>query len=271
MQQRRSRRPRRRRVLAAGAALAGSAGALVVGEAVWVVRRRLPSVVGMDASGFVPGGAGADRGPGRTLRMVILGDSTLTGPGLSSPEEIWVRQALADLDLPAPVEVVSLAVGGSRVADVRRRVPDALAVGPDVALVAVGSNDAIHGTPARRFAADLDDVLVSLLGPVPVVAVSNVGDLGNVARVPRPLKSVLRRRSRSICRQVEEVVSRHERAVLLDVTPSNPGFRDRGVFSADLFHPNRSGHALWATAARSGLHAAFCTLGEDHAARRTSS
>ena len=39
----------------------------------------------------------------------------------------------------------------------------------------------------------------------------------------------------------------------LDVTASNVGFRDRGVFAEDLFHPNEHGHALWAEAARPGL------------------
>ncbi len=60
--------------------------------------------------------------------------------------------------------------------------------------------------------------------------------------MPPPLNSVLGRRSRTICRRIEAVVSRHERAVLLDVTPTNEAFRDRSVFAPDLFHPARSGH-----------------------------
>ena len=63
--------------------------------------------VGIDASGRVHG-----RQDGPPLTMVVLGDSTSTGPGLTDPEDTWFRQALAELDLPRPVEVVSLAVGG---------------------------------------------------------------------------------------------------------------------------------------------------------------
>jgi lysophospholipase L1-like esterase len=218
----------------------------------WVVHRKLPSLDGHDASATVPGGNGD-----RPLRLVLLGDSTLTGPGLEGPHQVWLHRALAELELDIPVDVVSLAVGGSRVADVRRRVAEAIDERPDVVIVGVGSNDAIHGTPTRRFAVDLDGLIGDRLAEVPVVAVCNVGDLGNLARVPFPLTSVLRRRSATICRTIESVTARHPGAVLLDVTGSNLGFRDRSVFGADLFHPNDAGHALWASAAVPGLRSAL--------------
>lgn len=242
----------RRRALLPVAAVALAAPLGLLGEVVWVVRRRLPTLSGLDPSGVV---AGPQSQP--PIRLVVLGDSTLTGPGLRSPEEIWLRRALHELRLDQTVEVTSLAVGGSRVADVRRLIDKALAVEADVAVVAVGCNDAIHATPVRQFTRDLDLVVRRLLERFAVVAVSNVGDLGNLARVPRPLKSVLRRRSRLICRAVEAVVADHDRAVLLDVTPTNGAFRDRGVYAPDLFHPSHVGHSIWAEAAVPGLQQAL--------------
>lgn len=232
-----------RRIAARAATAVSIAVAVLVGEALWTVNRRLPPSVGIDASGRVHG-----LRDGPPLTLVVLGDSTSTGPGLTDPEEIWFRQALAELDLPRPVEVVSLAVGGSRASDVLERVDEAVAIHPDIALVAVGSNDAIHGTPSRRFSAQLDVLIDRLEAHVPVVAVTNIGDLGNIARVPPPLKSVLRTRSRMISRRIERVVEHHDHAVLLDVSPSNAGFRDIAVFGPDLFHPNAAGHSLWASA-----------------------
>ena len=41
------------------------------------------------------------------------------------------------------------------------------------------------------------------------------------------------------------------------VTVVDDHFRDRTVFAADLFHPARAGHALWAEAALPGLSAAL--------------
>lgn len=243
-----------RSALGAAAALGGAAIVTLAAQVVWVVRRDLPSLTGLDASGV--------HGPSDLphLHLVVLGDSTTTGPGVDAPEQIWLPRALDRLSLPAHVELTSLAVGGSRVADVRRRVPEVRALDPDGVVVAVGSNDAIHGTPPARFAQDLDAVVTELEQHARAVAVTNVGDLGNLARVPRPLNAVLRARSRAISRRAEAVVAAHERAVLLDVTSSDAEFRRGGVFAADLFHPNQAGHELWAAAALPSLGALLVEL-----------
>ncbi len=221
-------------------------------EVFWVGHRPLPELQNLDASGVVPGAT--DTSP---LRVVVLGDSTTTGPGLSSADKIWLRQALSELHLDRPIEVTSLAVSGSRVDDVAERLPEALTVGADVAIVAVGSNDALHGTPQRRFTERFNRVVESLCGAVPTVAVANIGDLGNIARIPPPLRTILRVRSRIICRAIEQVAASHGDVVLLDVTPSNAHFRDKALFAADLFHPNEAGHSIWADAALPGLRRAF--------------
>lgn len=238
------------------ALLATAAVAGVAAELAWTVHRPLPGLVGLDASGPVPG-----TGDGPPVRVVALGDSSLTGPGLTDPDAIWLRQALVALELDRPVDLTSLAVGGSRTADLTRRVPDAVALRPDVVVVAVGSNDVVHATPARQVVTRLDEVLRHLCAAVPVVAVANVGDLGNVARVRPPLETALRLRSRRVRMAIEAVVERHAAALLLDVTPADVAFRDPTVFAPDLFHPGAEGHARWAEAAQPGLREAFARVG----------
>ncbi|MFZ1439531.1 MAG: hypothetical protein WAS75_10490, partial [Candidatus Microthrix subdominans] len=100
--------------VATGTALTG-AGAGLVAELVWAGRRPLPEFPDVDASGVVPASAPSDEPP---LSVVLLGDSTLTGPGLDAPQDIWLRQAIRRLRLGRAVRVDSLAVGGSRVSDV---------------------------------------------------------------------------------------------------------------------------------------------------------
>ncbi|MGB6057649.1 MAG: SGNH/GDSL hydrolase family protein [Microthrixaceae bacterium] len=241
---------------ASKAAVAAAATSVATGvlamEVYWTSHRPLPSLEDLDASGIVPGAMGQV-----PLKVVVLGDSTTTGPGLSSADQIWLRQALTELHLDRPIEVISLAVGGSRVENVYRRLPEALDADADVAIVAVGSNDALHGTPQRRFTERLDQVVTALGSSVPTVAVANIGDLGNIARIPPPLRSILRVRSRIICRAIERVAAAHDQVVLLDVTPSNLHFRDKTIFAEDLFHPNAEGHSYWANAALPGLRKAF--------------
>ncbi len=240
-----------RRPVAAGVAtMCAALVATLVGEAVWVVRRALPTQVEPERSplpmieGDTP------------LRVVALGDSTLTGPGLEHDRHIWLHQALDRLGHHRPIELVSLAVGGSRIVDVIERIPDTLDLQPDVVVVAVGSNDVLHGTPVRRVRAGLHRLLAGLLDGVPVVAVANVGNLGNIARVPKPLKSVVRLRALAVCSAIERVVAAHDHAVLLDVRPADHVFRDRSVYTPDLFHPSEIGHSAWADAALAGLRRA---------------
>lgn len=249
--------------VATGAALTG-AGAGLVAELVWAGRRPLPEFPDVDASGVVPAAAPSDESP---VRVVVMGDSTLTGPGLDTPKDIWLRQAIRRLRLDRAVQVDSLAVGGSRVSDVASRVGEAAALQPDLAVVAVGSNDLIRGAPVQAVAHELGSVIDSLLEAAPVVAAANVGDLGNILRFPPPLNAVLRVRSRQAVRAIGAIVERRRRAVLLDVTRSNPAFRDPGVFVADRFHPNAAGHAAWANSALPGLREAFERVAPGRGAR----
>jgi lysophospholipase L1-like esterase len=248
--------------------------AALVTEVLWVAHRPLPSFAGLDASGTIPttssGGGPLELAAGEPLTIVALGDSTLTGPGLSAAGHVWVRAALAQLD--HPIEYVSLAVGGSRVADVLQQVDTAIDREPDLVVVAVGANDAIHGTPRRVFRRRFEELVGRLADGVPTVAVANIGDLGNIARVPSPLRSVLRWRSAATCSIIESVVADRDSVELLDVTSADRVFRDRSVFTADLFHPGPVGHAAWAEAALPGLRRAvsrsFARLDAPPAPRR---
>lgn len=239
----------------AATAMTVMAGLTLTAEVLWAAHRRLPRCDEVDATGVL----GADLG-GTAVRVVVLGDSTLTGPGLTSADDLWIRRALSALDLGRPIELVSFAVGGSRVGDVHRRLEEALAVDADAAILAVGANDAIHGTPTRQFIVDYEAMLTDLLDRVPVAAVTNVGDLGNIARFPRPLRQLVRRRGRTFGRIVEQAVERHERAVLLDITPSDQFFCDRTLFGPDMFHPTSDGHSRWAEAVAPGLLLALSGL-----------
>ena len=87
----------------------------------------LPHFEDLDAGGTYGDPAGTP------LRVVVLGDSSMTGPGLDDGTHIWVAQAAAAM--PWSVELVSHARGGSRVRDVlEQQVPAALEQGPDLVI-----------------------------------------------------------------------------------------------------------------------------------------
>jgi lysophospholipase L1-like esterase len=226
----------------AAASLVG--GALIGGQALYTTRRRdLPTVRGADASGT----EGDPSLPG--VHLGCAGDSTLTGPGLDDPSHIWIRQALRAVAHERHLVVRSWAVGGARVADVLEVQLDPLLwSSPDVAVIAVGSNDAIHWTPLGEVEAAFRTLLAALTRHVPQVVVGGVGDLGAIARVPWPLSELVSVRARQVNRVIRRTIEGRRRVRYVDVSTADGAFRRAGrtVFSDDLFHPNRDGHAIWA-------------------------
>lgn len=222
-----------------GLALAATAGLLA--QVRRVANAPLPHFPDGDPSGLYGAGGGAP------LRVDVLGDSSVTGPGLDHGSHSWIAQ-LCDM-LPWQVELRSHAVGGSRVRDVLlRQAPRTLARPPDLYVVAVGANDALHATPARRFARDLEALLETLRAVAPVVTLG-IGDLSVIPRLPPTLRPLVARRSASVDRLHAAIAAGRERVLRVPVAElSDPHFRAGGreLFVADLFHPNRHGHALWA-------------------------
>jgi lysophospholipase L1-like esterase len=223
-----------------------AAGAVVSGQALWARKRDLPSVVGADASG-TEGDPGL---PG--VVVACAGDSTLTGPGLAHPQHTWVRRAARSVAHERHVEVRSFAVGGARVGDVLdEQLHGLLDARPDVAVIAVGSNDVLGWTPVHEVDAGFRLLVTTLSERVPRVVVGGVGDLGLVVRIPAPLSSVISVRARQIDRIIRRACQRQANVSYVDVSCTDGAFRAGGrhVFTADLFHPNEVGHAIWAGAA----------------------
>jgi lysophospholipase L1-like esterase len=218
-------------------------GALVSGQAVWAKRRDLPSVVGADASGT----EGDPALP--TVHVACAGDSTLTGPGLERPEQTWVRLAARCVADDVHVVLRSFAVGGSCVGDViDGQLDELLAVSPDVAVVAVGSNDVLRWTPLDLVEAGCRLLVATLAERVPRIVVGGVGDLGAIARIPAPLSAVVSVRGRQVDRLIRRACSTKPNVRYVDVSSADGAFRAGGrhMFTPDLFHPNEYGHAIWA-------------------------
>ena len=234
----------RRRMPFALAAASLATGALVSGQAVYATRRRdLPRVDGFDASG-------TEGDPSRPeVRLACGGDSTLTGPGLDDASDIWIRQAVRRVAHDRHVVIHSSAVGGARAADVLHlQLGDLLEAEPQIAVIAVGSNDAIHLTPLDDVERSFRSLVATLVDHVPEVIIGGVGDLGASARLLPPLSAFVTARGRQVNRVIRRSVEAHERVRYIDVSTADSAFRSAGksAFCADLFHPNRNGHAIWA-------------------------
>jgi lysophospholipase L1-like esterase len=190
---------------------------------------------------------------GSALRVAALGDSSCTGPGVASADEIWLRLLATRLsaDLTRPVELRSFARGGACARHVRQeQLTGAVAWSPELALVSVGANDVIRGVPMRRFSRDLDTIVGSLAAAGSLVVTSGVGDLGTIPRLAPPLRQIAAGLGRRADRVHAEVATRHGIVKAEQWDWSRSQFRTRrDVWSPDRFHPSAAGHVVWAETA----------------------
>lgn len=187
---------------------------------------------------------------GSPLRVVAVGDSTLTAPGVKDPSEIWVSDVCRRLSRSTgrPVELTSLGAGGATAAQVvSGQLAAAVAIQPHLALVSVGANDVIRGVRWTRLVADLDRIVGDLVDGGALVVTSGVGDLGAIPRLAPPLRQMATALGRRADRAHDVVTDRHGAVKARQWDWATHEFRTRSdIWSPDRFHPNRAGHQIWA-------------------------
>lgn len=221
-------------------------GIAVIGlEMAYAVLRPAPTLEEFDPSGEF----GDPSLP--PLRVVVLGDSSVTAPGVSGPHEIWVTLICQRLAASRRVTLKSFAVGGSMAHDVlAEQLEDAVLFGPDLIFLSVGANDVIKGVPSRRFAMNLDRLVGELADTGAIVIQSGVGVLGTIPRLHPPLSNLMSRRAERFDRIHWKVAGAHGTAVV-DQRSDDPTVwnSDRALWAADYFHVSAAGHARWADTA----------------------
>lgn len=222
------------------------AGITLLGlEAAYAVLRPAPELEHFDPSGEF----GDPANP--TLRIAVLGDSSVTAPGVAGPEEIWVSLVCSRLAGTRHVILRSFAVGGSMAHDViANQLDEAIASRPDLFFVSVGANDVIKGVPIRRFEANLDSLIGSLAATGAGVVQSGVGIMGTIPRLYPPLSHLMSRRARRFDRVHWRVAETHGTAVVDQWSDDARLWNsDRSLWAADHFHVSAAGHARWADTA----------------------
>lgn len=244
-----TRRRRIRRTLI-GIAAAPVLAAVVLGAEVQLARRGpdLPDDTPLQHDGLIGGGGGAGSADVDPLRITWLGDSTAAGVGASSADEALPRRVALALD--RAVEVSSLAVSGARLGDVLgRQLPRLATLRPDIVIVSIGANDAVHLTSLGTFR-DQYTTLVRSIPSGTLLVLLGVPDMGAPPRFLQPLRAIAGLRGRQLD-QVTRTTAERSGASYVDIAgQTGPVMRsDPGrYFAADRYHPSDDGYALWARA-----------------------
>ncbi len=216
---------------------------IILFQGLWV-RRRTPRLP--DAAGPLEGTSAGD---GEPLRLIAVGESTVAGVGAHSHKTSLTGQLAQALsrEMKRRVYWRVLARAGLNARQCRLDlVPQLAGDRADVVVMALGVNDTIEFHSARRWAADLENLLAAIraqLGDVPIL-LSGVPPLDYFPVLPKPLSLALGARSAALEVAAIQVASRMKQVVHVPFQIERDNRAE--LFCEDGFHPSELGYKLWA-------------------------
>ncbi len=206
------------------------------------VRRTTPRLP--DSGGDAHGTAGEGA---HTLRIAVIGESTVSGVGARTYARGLPGRLAAELAAAAGARVAWRAIGENG-ATARRvtqlAAPQLAGETLDVAFVALGVNDVLEFTSIARWQADvagLCDVLVRE-ARVRLVVLLGVPPMHRFPALPQPLRTFLGSRARALDHGLADLARRRDAALHVPT----PARGDAELFCEDRFHPSERGYARWA-------------------------
>jgi lysophospholipase L1-like esterase len=188
-------------------------------------------------------------GAGPELKYLILGDSTSVSQG-SNYEDGYVVGSATALGADYEVTYQNFGVSGAVVKDVLvDQLPRSEVFVPDVTLVAIGANDVTHLIGLQSIENDMRQIIDTLRerNPKMKIVLTGSASLGDVKRLGYPARWLAGFRTRQINEVILKVANEKNATFAYVARDTGPQFRDNQdtFFSADNFHPNAAGYAVW--------------------------
>lgn len=223
----------------------GAAAAVLAGQLIAAARRD-PTVLSDPPP--ISGTYGMRADP--PLRLAVLGDSAAAGYGVSTVEQSVPGQLAARLAAAGwRVELSGFAIAGSRTGDLGPQVSRALLSRPDLAVLVIGSDDAVRLTRSSSVSYGVVDAVRRLRDRGIPVVVGTAPDLAAARGLGQPLRVVAGWRSRRVAK-LQLTATRAAGGLPVDLAKEcGPVFRaDPGLLSDDGWHPSVDGARIWVDA-----------------------
>jgi lysophospholipase L1-like esterase len=191
---------------------------------------------------------------GRTIRLLVVGDSSAVGVGVGRHDHALAAQIAEQYSRRTPCIVIWSVIGksGATVDDLRALLAEQPAhlLVADVVLIAVGVNDVLRLRSPLRWRRSLQSLITSLqvMTQCQALLLSPIPPLWKFASLPVPLRYLLGAQALALdftARQLVKQLSsapqrciRHLRIPLLDPVT---------MLCEDRFHPSSSGYREWAS------------------------
>ncbi|MEX0350889.1 MAG: SGNH/GDSL hydrolase family protein [Paracoccaceae bacterium] len=191
-----------------------------------------------------PSGARAGRvGSGPVLRLLITGDSSAAGVGVSTQDQALSGQIVANLARDFTVDWRLEAATGRTTRDTLEHI-QRIDERVDVAVTALGVNDVTRGRTKKQFVAQQHSLLTHLTGPLGArcVVVSGVPRMELFPALPQPLAWVLGKQAKRLDGALRNVARDYPQVHhLLPDLPNDPS-----LAASDGYHPGARLYDLWA-------------------------
>lgn len=186
-------------------------------------------------------------GDGRNLRVLIAGDSSAAGVGVSTQSQALSGQLVGLLSRKARVDWQLIARCGDTTPAALARLKSARPRHADVAVTGLGVNDVIRGTRLSVWLDQQRDLLSYLTDTLGVghVYVSGLPPVYHFPRLTGPLRWVLGHQAARFDRALQAMLDDHPDATHI---PARMVI-DADVMAEDGFHPGPRVYTAWAEAA----------------------
>ena len=183
-------------------------------------------------------------GQGPDLRLLIVGDSSAAGVGVSTQSQALSGRLAYGLSPYAQLEWQLVARCGDTTPMSLHRVKAAQPRRADVAIVALGVNDIMRGTRLSRWLEQTDALIDHLVTTVGVghVYVSGLPAVSQFPRLPNPLRWTMGHQAERFDRGLRDLVAQRADTTLI---PADMALNVDNM-ARDGFHPGPKVYAFWA-------------------------
>ena len=195
---------------------------------------------------------------GKTLNLMIVGDSAAAGVGTETQEQALGGQLLTSLqDLPslqakfAQIDWAVYATSGHTSFDSLRRLY-VLAPPPtpiDIMIVNVGVNDTTKNVSINRWRAQLEEIIVIAkrkFGTKHIIFPC-LPPMAQMPAIPKPLNGFIGAKADQLDRALQQVCERHDDVIYAPIDFTQADFNVDEMFAIDGLHPNATAYTYWAS------------------------
>lgn len=195
---------------------------------------------------------------GRTLNLMIVGDSSAAGVGVDRQDEALVGQLLKALPLQATVQQKFAQINWQLYATTGHTSFDALrrlyvlpkpAAPVDIMTIVIGVNDTTGNIGEQRWQSQLNEIIAIAKRKFAAkqIIFSCLPPMAHMPAIPSPLNEFIGAKADKLDKKLQQVCAKQDNVTYLAVDFKSAGFSADKMFAIDGFHPNAAAYEYWAS------------------------